>query len=289
MPALDFRTLVVCASATAACILAVLVLVRAVRPVPAGFGAWTLSQLLVAPGTALIAFRGGALPDWAGIWLGDVLFLAALAAQAEGFVRFHGVRRRSPAWLDGGLLLASAILIAVWMHRSVNLRSVVFSSVSAWFLLRTSLEPLASAEARSSRAQRAASLITLAAALPLLLRAGWAAWGGRFPELSREGWTVLVPAILLTLVNVTSMFIALLLCFERSESQLRTARSEVKILSGLLPICMHCHRIRNDQGYWDRLERFIGEHSEARFSHGLCPTCYDKMFGGGTTPQQRPG
>jgi len=52
----------------------------------------------------------------------------------------------------------------------------------------------------------------------------------------------------------------------------------VKTLRGLLPICTSCKKIRDDQGYWNQLEIYIREHSEADFSHGLCPECVKKFY-----------
>ncbi len=54
---------------------------------------------------------------------------------------------------------------------------------------------------------------------------------------------------------------------------------EVKQLSGLLPICASCKKIRDDQGYWDRIESYIQKHSDVEFSHGMCPECSDKFYG----------
>ncbi len=59
----------------------------------------------------------------------------------------------------------------------------------------------------------------------------------------------------------------------RLVTDLRAAIANVRTLSGLLPICAHCKRIRNDGGYWEQLEGYIAEHSQAQFSHGLCPEC----------------
>jgi len=59
---------------------------------------------------------------------------------------------------------------------------------------------------------------------------------------------------------------------------LQDALDHVKTLQGILPICMHCHRIRNDQESWERLEKYITEHSDAQFSHGLCPECLEKYY-----------
>jgi phosphoserine phosphatase RsbU/P len=57
-------------------------------------------------------------------------------------------------------------------------------------------------------------------------------------------------------------------------ADLQTALAKVKQLRGLLPICSYCKRIRGDDQYWQQLEGYIAEHSDAQFSHGICPTCY---------------
>ena len=60
--------------------------------------------------------------------------------------------------------------------------------------------------------------------------------------------------------------------------ELQKALSEVKKLSGFLPICSSCKKIRDDKGYWKEVERYIGEHSEAEFSHSICPECMRKLY-----------
>jgi hypothetical protein len=61
-------------------------------------------------------------------------------------------------------------------------------------------------------------------------------------------------------------------------AQLQHALGEVKTLSGLLPICASCKKIRDDSGYWNQLESYIHKHSEAKFSHGICPDCAKKLY-----------
>lgn len=56
------------------------------------------------------------------------------------------------------------------------------------------------------------------------------------------------------------------------------AMAEVKTLSGLLPICSHCKKIRDDKGYWNQIEAYIHKHSGAEFSHGICPECARKFY-----------
>jgi sigma-B regulation protein RsbU (phosphoserine phosphatase) len=60
--------------------------------------------------------------------------------------------------------------------------------------------------------------------------------------------------------------------------ELEHAIAEVKELKGLLPICMYCKRIRDDKNYWQEVESYIGRHSSAKFSHGVCPTCYENII-----------
>ena len=59
--------------------------------------------------------------------------------------------------------------------------------------------------------------------------------------------------------------------------KLQDALAQVKTLTGLLPVCSHCQKIRNDNGKWDDLELYIRNHSEADFTHGLCPVCAQKL------------
>lgn len=61
-------------------------------------------------------------------------------------------------------------------------------------------------------------------------------------------------------------------------AELRKALSEVKRLSGLLPICASCKKIRDDQGYWNQVETYIQQHSEAQFTHSVCPECARKLY-----------
>jgi PAS domain S-box-containing protein len=61
-------------------------------------------------------------------------------------------------------------------------------------------------------------------------------------------------------------------------TELQTALSEVKVLSGLIPICSSCKKIRDDKGYWSRIESYIESHSMAEFSHGICPDCTHKLY-----------
>ena len=65
---------------------------------------------------------------------------------------------------------------------------------------------------------------------------------------------------------------------EEEKEKLKEALKKVKRLSGLLPICASCKKIRDDKGYWKQIELYIREHSEAEFSHSICPKCAKKLY-----------
>ncbi len=72
---------------------------------------------------------------------------------------------------------------------------------------------------------------------------------------------------------------------ERSEhdkevliEELQKALAEIKTLKGIVPICASCKKIRDDQGFWNQIEAYVREHSEAEFSHGLCPDCARTLY-----------
>ena len=67
---------------------------------------------------------------------------------------------------------------------------------------------------------------------------------------------------------------------DRLTRDLKEAMSEIKTLKGILPICANCKSIRDDTGYWNQIESYIRENSDARFTHGICPDCAEKLYPG---------
>ncbi len=64
----------------------------------------------------------------------------------------------------------------------------------------------------------------------------------------------------------------------RKNNELEKTMSEIKTLQGIIPICASCKKIRNDKGYWSQVEEYLHEHTDAAFTHGLCPECRDKSY-----------
>lgn len=72
--------------------------------------------------------------------------------------------------------------------------------------------------------------------------------------------------------------VSFVICISKDITELRKARDEIAVLRGIIPICASCKNIRDDEGYWQRIEDYIASHSAVEFSHGLCPDCVIKLY-----------
>jgi PAS domain S-box-containing protein len=118
-------------------------------------------------------------------------------------------------------------------------------------------------------------------AVPVLL--GSETWGfiGLDDCQQEREWLDSEITTLLAVASSIGGFIAKARAEEQREQlivELREALAQIKALRGLLPICSYCKKIRDDKGYWNQIEAYVAEHSEAEFSHGICPDCMEKHF-----------
>jgi GAF domain-containing protein len=109
-----------------------------------------------------------------------------------------------------------------------------------------------------------------------------------FPLSSREGFALgtlcaidrrprQLSARQKTAMQALSRQVMALLELRRVSARMAEALEKAKTLYGLLPICAWCKRIRNDQGYWSQVEAYLREHTEADFTHGICPECFEQQ------------
>jgi hypothetical protein len=90
--------------------------------------------------------------------------------------------------------------------------------------------------------------------------------------------------ISLTMVSFTGWLLESLrhnffIQIQNQKRELEAALENIKTLQGMLPICSKCKKVRDDQGYWKQIETYVCDHSEAEFSHSLCPHCCDDLYG----------
>jgi len=89
-------------------------------------------------------------------------------------------------------------------------------------------------------------------------------------------WNTIIQLLCFLIIAYSTFKIRFLLR-EKNETS-RTRASQVKTLSGLIPICASCKKIRDHKGDWQRIEEYIEERTNAEFTHGLCPECFDKLL-----------
>ncbi len=97
-------------------------------------------------------------------------------------------------------------------------------------------------------------------------------------HLYHTQWMALLPWLIGSAL-ILLMIISALIYLIRINRRLRKALTQVQELSGMLPICASCKKIRNDAGYWQQIEGYIQQHSQAQFSHSICPDCAEKLYG----------
>lgn len=112
--------------------------------------------------------------------------------------------------------------------------------------------------------------------------------------ISRQRWAVLGTLLVLVVVSTLVTLLVRATNAERKRSadlaaananleqlneELRTAMADVRTLSGLIPICSNCKRVRDDRGYWQAVETWVTKHSEAKFSHSICQSCGPVLYG----------
>ncbi len=107
-------------------------------------------------------------------------------------------------------------------------------------------------------------------------------------QKNKTNRTILIFAI----VFVTGLALALLGLYisrtrrnriiRQKNRELQEALDHIELLTGMLPICANCKKVRDDKGYWVQVEQFVSEHTKATFSHGICPDCKTNLYGNGT-------
>ena len=259
-----------------ALLLSMLVVTRQ-RTTYSGFGRWAWATFALAFGMALIGWRDR-LPPFLTVIVANTSLLASLVLIHDGLIRFAGGNPK-PAWYGVPFIaLEVPYILLTYVTPNVRLRVmissaifVVYSGVILWYY-----------------AKRIASTYKRNWLLPVGFSVQMAIFLARIIHLAmlRRGLSDFMQsgnleAFLIILIYSTSIVIIVglvVLNYQRTELELRNATSEVKTLRGIIPICASCKKIRDDEGYWNAVDSYLRLHTEAEFSHGLCPDCSRKLY-----------
>jgi hypothetical protein len=273
---ISIRTLLAVAAVLSAFNGLVLLAFRLTRKTYPGFLEWTLVSGAMALAYALLSLQE-TLPGAATTVAANAFVTVAAVLLLDGVSRFVREKRASAAWW---LIPALALILDAIFYFSnsaaaapaiVHAAAVVLPAVVAAVLLCRFAPRRGGALHFATAGLIGFIMAAFAARVAIVaLRSETAAWS---PALLNLGFFCL---ILVVQVAFTVAF--LLLNAERVEWELRDTLAHIKVLRGMLPICASCKKVRDDQGYWQQLESYVADHSDAEFSHGICPECAERLY-----------
>jgi hypothetical protein len=276
--ALDIRTLSFTASVVSLVLCCYLLYFQATRRTYPGFRLWTLGSLAMGAGMILLALRG-LIPDLLSVVVANVLIVLELVLIRRGLAAFAG--QPAGPWIDAAFLILYAASIGWFTYFQpdivprVIILSCSFACYGAW-----SAQVTAGPVARLLGSRNWLLLASMAGlAAFYVLRLLVPLLGAPTPH------DFMLPSYLLALTLSVSQALHILIInglvilnVQRLEKELTDAQGEVRLLSGLLPICSGCKRIRDEDGGWQPIEGYISHRSEAKFTHGICPDCLRERY-----------
>lgn len=258
----------------------------------AGFGLWVASMFLVAAGHVSVLLRLAG-PLYLSIVLNNLFFTLTVLFRLGGMLKFLRDRELPKAvYVLVPLLELAAVsyfhLVFDWYAMRVLILSSVLTVVvvaMAYLLFHRA------SKADKTLLYRGMGWMCLAFGVIFILRSSVLFFDRSIGMFTHEA---LHSFYLLAIVVIESAWAMgfLMMNSKRMEddllqsqdelshtiTKLEKSLTEVKTLSGLLPICAHCKKVRDDQGYWKQIEEYISERSDADFSHGICPECARKLY-----------
>lgn len=288
---IDPKTLLVALTISSAFLAFFLVFYQATRETYSGFRMWVYATVVMGCGAILLAFRG-VVPVGLSILAGNVAYPAGGAFLLLGTKRFLMLPGSGKALWAIPLITLLGLGYFYWGQDIAAMRGIVMSLglaslglPTAWLLWRH-----APANSKALYYFTGLALVLLNIALPT----------------RSILWLILAPEAQLFTLHVSQtiyLFIAMfsqiawtfgfvMMNSQRLEDELRQSRSElrtanqdlekalkeVRQLSGLLPICSNCKKIRDSEDYWHLVEEYISSHSEVQFTHSICPDCMKELY-----------
>lgn len=287
----DVRSLLFVTATTTGLVGAFLLLYRRYQKTFDGFSQWGLGTLALSAGHFLVLGREYSLPLGVSIVLSNGAVALGAVLRLDGALRF-GASRALPRW---ALFLVPVAMMSVcalfyFVHDSIAARSVITMLLAigvcaaiAWiFLVR--VRPRSSVYVMFALLHVGYAIVLLGRSLMWLAHpgAGLLDAGPMHFLLFGTASTIEVGIgmsyflmhghrLELDWAQVTQEL-------RNALAELRESTSRIKVLDGLLPICMHCKNVRDDKGYWHRVEAYVTANSQAAFSHGICPECLSTRY-----------
>jgi hypothetical protein len=275
---LDIRTLSFVTAVTALAMFLCMLHVAIRRKTYPGFKRWTVAALAFFLGFAMLSLRH-LLPDFGTVVVANFLIGLGTVLICQGLIAFCGGRQKNFLVITSLGLLALLFTYFTHIEPDVRARVVVISLFMALFFFRAARHTKGAAAMLVGETNNLLLYSLLLIGVWSGLRGAFTwIWGGRITDFMSAGiWHGLSFAVFMV-CNILIMVGLISLNGKRTENDLISAKEEIQSLRGFLPICAHCKKIRDDQGYWQQVEIYIEEHTGAEFTHGICPECMKKLY-----------
>ena len=283
---LDIVTLVICDMCIAVFIGFALLFYQIFHKTYLGFGFWTVSSFVAAFGYASLIFRGDSYGSIS-------IYVVGISFVLEALLRLDGMMRFMRDAVMGKLFYAAFLLFIVvtsgyfhFIQNSILIRNFFLSFCIFITALLIARELIAYSPARKRLFYIVAAILNGLMGVEILVSAIFLLFHQATKSQGIHYW-VSLHQMMIILYEIGWCLIFIMMNNQRLEAdlqqsreelstsleQLKAANSEVKTLSGLLPICSMCKKVRDDKGYWSRIEAYVATHSDAQFSHSICPDC----------------
>ncbi|MDA3875005.1 MAG: hypothetical protein PF795_13735 [Kiritimatiellae bacterium] len=257
-----------------------------------GFTLWNLSALMMTLGFLALILRES---NWVGlsIFTMNSFFILAAVIRLDAMNRFLVNKKLNKTIYSIPLFVGLACLFFYSVEGQIVIGSIISSTAFCILSLLLSWSLIRHSPSENTSLYYSAAGIIAVRCLTVMIRA----WFGAFSH-----WQELFDDNILSSFQLGVGFICeisqnvffLMMNSKRAEANfiqaqsklnatvtdLKKALSEVRRLQGILPICAHCKKIRDDQGAWQGIEKYVHERSDAEFSHGICPECVKEHYPG---------
>jgi hypothetical protein len=255
-----------------------------------GFGDWTVGASLIAWGYLLYVLRG-VIPDAVSIIIGSVLFPAGIVFYLQGMRKFIGLSGLPLVWWVFPFTTFVCCSYYYFVCDDPAMRSLCGSLVLAIPHLETARLVFKQLSKEKFLFYPIIALEMTIASAVFIARGFWAilipsftllmdspAQHGFFIAMMVFQTTITISFIMLNTERLQRQLLVADGVLKSKVEELEQALSQVKTLSGLLPICANCKKIHDDKDHWIHIETYIRDRSEADFTHGLCPECAHTLY-----------
>ncbi len=276
---LDIRTLAFVSGIIALVLSLCLFFIYATRKTYPGFRQWTIAALFNFAGMLLISLRG-VIPDFFTIVAANTFIAVYFIFILLGLIDFAEVKDSLRIYFS---LLAFTFLMFIYFtyySPSVNARIAVISGIISLLCFRCFFLVNRNIPAILLNKNRLLCFTFFFLFLWFLFRVvQTVVFEDRIVSFMTAGAIHKATFIIFFAGSILITIGIIIINAQRLENDLTAASNNVKTLQKMLPICANCKKIRNDKGYWEQIETYIENHSDSKFSHGICEECFQMLYG----------